>query len=122
MIPTVRMKRVFIISAALLALSGTLLFSFGADATSAAFAFAPQNPPEMQPITNRNSPAHLAAKLFMRGANLGNYLEAPPGQNWGVTVSANEFAIMRSEGFDHVRLPVSWHHYAGSGPQFTLSP
>jgi endoglucanase len=84
--------------------------------------FVPSNPPEMQRLTNHDSPAYQAAKLFMHGANLGNYLEAPPGKNWGVTFAADECAIMRAEGFDHVRVPVGWQHYAGPGPDFTLSP
>ena len=58
----------------------------------------------------------------MHGVNLGNYLEVPPGQNWGVTVSADEFSIMKREGFDHVRVPIGWQHYAGPAPDFTLSP
>ena len=82
----------------------------------------PSNPPEMKPIASRDTPAYQAARLFRRGANLGNYLEAPPGQNWGVTVSAGEFAIMHAEGFDHVRVPVGWQHYAGPAPDFALSP
>jgi len=28
---------------------------------------------------------------------------------------------MRAEGFDHVRIPVGWHHYAGPAPEFKLS-
>ena len=28
---------------------------------------------------------------------------------------------VRAEGFDHVRIPVGWHHYTGSGPEFKLS-
>ena len=46
-------------------------------------ALTPSNPPGMQRLTNHDSPAYRAAKLFMHGVNLGNYLEAPPGQNWG---------------------------------------
>ena len=84
-------------------------------------AFVPANPPEMQPLTNRNSAAHQAARRFMHGVNLGDYLEAPPGQNWGPTYSEKDFAAIRAEGFDHVRLPVGWHHYTGPGPDFTLS-
>lgn len=34
---------------------------------------------EMRRIAGRDTLAHQAAKRFMRGTNLGNYLEAPPG-------------------------------------------
>jgi endoglucanase len=84
--------------------------------------FVPQNPPAMAPLAGRDTPAFRAAKLFLHGVNLGNYLEVPPGQNWGVTVAADEFAAMKREGFDHVRVPVGWHHYAGPAPDFTLTP
>jgi hypothetical protein len=80
--------------------------------------FVPQNPPAMAPLAGRDTPAFRAAKLFLHGVNLGNYLEVPPGQNWGVTVAADEFAAMKREGFDHVRVPVGWHHYTGAGAGF----
>ncbi|MFM2082872.1 MAG: Endoglucanase precursor [Verrucomicrobiota bacterium] len=103
-----------------------LSIGFGVSALLAAAAepkvFAPANPPEMLRLTNTHSPAHLAAKSFLHGVNLGNYLEAPPGQNWGVTCDAREFAQMRAEGFDHVRVPVGWHHYTGAAPDFKLAP
>jgi endoglucanase len=89
----------------------------GADETG----FVPLNPPEMKPIASHSTPAYRAAKFFMRGVNLGNYLEAWPFASWGVTVSAKEFAEMRAQGFDHVRVPVGWQHYAGTAPDFTLS-
>ena len=85
-------------------------------------AFTPADPPEMKPLSNRDTPAYRAAKSFLHGVNLGDYLEAPPGQSWGVTCSADEFAFMHREGFDHVRVPVGWHHYAGPAPDFALSP
>ena len=28
---------------------------------------------------------------------------------------------IRAEGFDHIRLPVGWHHYTGPAPDFKLS-
>ena len=84
--------------------------------------FQPLNPPQMQRLTNFDSPAWQAAKMFRRGVNLGNYLEVPPGQNWSVTVSADEFATMRAQGFDHVRVPIGWQHYTGPAPDFELSP
>jgi endoglucanase len=76
----------------------------------------------MTPLANHHSPAYAAAQRFRHGVNLGNYLEAPPGENWGVTCAAGEFAQMRAEGFDHVRVPVGWHHYTGPAPDYRISP
>jgi endoglucanase len=90
--------------------------------SSTAETFAPLNPPQMQRLTNFDSPAWQAAKRFMRGANLGDYLESPPGGHWGVTVDASEFGVMKQQGFDHVRVPIGWQHYAGPAPDFKLSP
>src|SRR5215469_178179 len=90
--------------------------------TAAAETFKPLNPPAMQRLTNFDAPAWQAAKLFMRGANLGDYLEAPPSLHWGVTVAASEFAVMKQQGFDHVRVPIGWQHYAGPAPDYKLSP
>lgn len=77
--------------------------------------------PEMKPLAGRDTPAHRAAKKFMRGANLGNDLEVPPGQNWAVNYTVDDLAHIRAEGFDHVRIPVGWHHYAGPAPDYKLS-
>ena len=84
--------------------------------------FTPSNPPQMRRLTDLNSPAWQAAKLFRRGANLGNYLESRPDDDWGVTVSASEFELMKHEGFDHVRIPVGWQYYTGPAPDFSLEP
>ena len=105
-------------------LVATLFQRGGLDAARAAGdnTFTPSNPPEMKPLIGHDSPAWRAAQWFKHGVNLGDYLEAPPNQSWGVTVSADEFAQMKHEGFDHVRVPVGWHHYAGAAPDFTLAP
>lgn len=68
------------------------------------------------------APAHAAARHFMRGANFGNYLEAPKGANWGAQYDARDFENLHNEGFDHVRLPVRWTDYAGTSPDYQLSP
>jgi endoglucanase len=101
----------------ILATAFALLAAIG---IAAAANFVPPNPPEMKRLTNTNSRAYQTAKLFMRGVNLGDYLEAPPNHRY-VTVSADEFAIMRKEGFDHVRVPIGWQYYTGPAPDFTLS-
>ena len=83
--------------------------------------FTPANPPEIKPIVSRDTPAWRAAKLFQRGANLGDYLEA--NRRWRRSeISAEDFVRMKREGFDHVRVPVGWHQYAGPGPEFKLEP
>jgi endoglucanase len=76
---------------------------------------------EMTRVLSTSTPAHLAARKFMRGVNMGNYLEAPPGQDWGSHYAASDFANARSQGFDHVRIPVGWNFYAGPAPGYTLS-
>ncbi len=84
--------------------------------------FTPQNPPAMQPIARHDTPAYRAAKMFLHGVNLGDYLESSPRYfGRGVTVSADEIALMKRQGFDHVRVPIGWQHYAGPAPDFTLS-
>lgn len=76
----------------------------------------------MQRILSRNTPAHQAARLFMRGINLGNSLEYRTGDPaGGLSYSATDFAQIKAEGFDHVRIPVAWHLYCGPAPSFTIS-
>ena len=83
--------------------------------------FKPANPPELKPIAQHDTPAYRAMKQFQRGANLGDYLEA--NRRWRqIEVTAEEFAQMKKEGFDHVRVPIGWHQYAGPGPEFALEP
>lgn len=95
-------------------------FSILATVSSAkAAAFSPANPPGMTPLANHESPAYRAAKNFQHGVNLGDYLEAG---KYGVTIAAEEFAQMKAEGFDHVRIPIGWHRYVGPAPEFKLTP
>jgi endoglucanase len=77
---------------------------------------------EPKRILSHSTPAHEAARRFLRGANLGNGLEVPPGQNWAVHYTPEDLHLIRAEGFDHVRIPVGWHHYTGPAPEFRLRP
>lgn len=72
-------------------------------------------------IADANSPAHRARLKFMRGVNLGNYLEAPAGQNWGQTYGATDFQRIREEGFDHVRIPARWNAWTGGAPNYAIN-
>ncbi len=76
----------------------------------------------MQRITNTSTSAHCAVKRFLRGANLGNGLEVPPGQNWAEHYTPEDLRHIRAEGFDHARIPVGWHHHTGPGPEFRIRP
>ena len=104
-------------------LSTTLAVTEGKPVSIRCFVRAaiPEDFVEMKRIASHDTPAHRAAKRFRRGANFGNYLEAPKGQDWGAKYSAVDFDHVKAEGFDHVRLPIAWQHYA-SGSDARLSP
>jgi len=103
-----------------LGVTATALLFAAAVARPEPGAFVPSNPPEMKPLAGQHSPAHKTAALFQRGANLGNYLEIPKGQFWGVRITTNDFDRIKAEGFDHIRVPVGWQYYAGPGPDYKL--
>jgi endoglucanase len=83
-------------------------------------AVRPAGLTEMKRIASRSTPAHLAARRYLRGVNLSNGLEVPPGQDWGAHYRPEDLRLVRNEGFDHVRIPVAWQHYTGPGPEFRI--
>jgi endoglucanase len=66
-------------------------------------------------------PAFKPADLG-RGINLGNALEAPRDQGWGVTLTDSFFTAIAEAGFDSVRIPVRWSDYAAEEPPYTIEP
>lgn len=65
----------------------------------------------------RDEEGFRAMERLRRGVNLGNALEAPPG-TWGdKRYGSVDFRAIRKAGFDHVRLPVAWHHHLGAAPE-----
>src|SRR6185369_1786881 len=84
-------------------------------------AVVPSGFVEMQRIASTNTPAHQAALKFARGINLGNYLESIPNSGGQLSYTAQDFTLIRAEGFDHVRVPIAWHYYLGPAPDYTLS-
>lgn len=72
--------------------------------------------------SSAQSPAHEAAKLYKRGINIGNYFEVPPRAGWQSPLAPDDIKAIRAEGFDHVRVPIGWHHYTGPKPGYTIDP
>ena len=62
--------------------------------------------------------AQDAAKKLGVGINLGNMLDAPNEGDWGVRFENDYAAIIRSAGFQHVRLPVKWSAHASTKSPF----
>jgi endoglucanase len=75
---------------------------------------------DMTPFTSHDTPAHRALLHFARGVNFGNNLELTNYQA-RMPYSITDFVQARSEGFDHIRLPVGWQLYAGPAPGYLLS-
>lgn len=63
-----------------------------------------------------------ANKALGRGVNFGNALEAPKGQNWGVTIKDDYLVAIKKAGFDSIRLPVKWSDYAQKTAPYTIEP
>lgn len=58
--------------------------------------------------------AHRAMAQLKRGVNLGNGWEAPRGASWGARFTVEDIERIAAEGFDHIRVPVAWHHHLKS--------
>ena len=57
-----------------------------------------------------------------RGINIGNALEAPAEGEWGVTIREEYFDIIKSAGFNSVRIPVRWSAHARARKPYTIDP
>lgn len=77
---------------------------------------------EAMPRLGSKTPAHGLAQHFRQGVNFGNWLEVPPNQDWGAKYELKDVERVAQEGFDHIRLPVGWHHYTGPAPAFRIDP
>jgi endoglucanase len=57
---------------------------------------------------------------FGRGINFGNALEAPKEGDWGVTIKDEYFDLIKSAGFDSVRIPVRWSAHAAESAPYAI--
>lgn len=75
----------------------------------------------MRRILSKTTPAHSSAKKFSRGVNLTHYLELNPEEKIFTPYLRSDFELIKSEGFDHIRIPVAWHYYANPQADYSLN-
>ncbi len=71
------------------------------------------------PVLSYKSP-QTYNKLLSTGINLGNALDAPREGDWGVTLQAEYFPLIKNAGFTHVRVPIRWSAHALDQAPFTV--
>lgn len=76
----------------------------------------------VSPVESIAADIFAANKALGRGVNIGNFLDAPKGQNWGYTFEEDHLQRIREAGFDSIRLPVRWPEYAENRSPFTIDP
>lgn len=82
----------------------------------------PTSTPLPSPTPESPIDAFTANRLVSRTVNLGNALEAPNEGDWGITLQADYFRIIREQGFTAVRLPVRWSGHALTEAPYTIDP
>lgn len=56
-----------------------------------------------------------------RGVNLGNALEAPNEGDWDVTIKSEYFDLIKSAGFNSVRIPIRWSAHASTSAPYVIA-
>ncbi len=77
----------------------------------------PFNPPSSEVLDPFKQNLRLA-----RGVNLGNALEAPNEGEWGVTLQAEYFQLIKDAGFTAVRIPIKWSGHASPTVPYAIKP
>jgi len=66
--------------------------------------------------------AFAVNKLIGRGVNIGAALESPVEGQWGVTIQEEYFDLIKSAGFNSIRLPVCWSAHAANESPYIIDP
>lgn len=64
--------------------------------------------------------AFVQAKRLGKGINIGNTYEVPKKGGWKLNLSGNYFEIIKSAGFDTVRIPVGWQYHVSRKKPYTI--
>ncbi|MFG2652481.1 cellulase family glycosylhydrolase [Streptomyces sp. NPDC048436] len=93
---------------------GTVFGTFGDDATPKASAAAAPVPAD----------AKAAVAAMQPGWNLGNSLDAVPDETaWGQPRTTKALLDkVRAQGFNSIRVPVTWSDHQGAAPNYTIDP
>ncbi|MCF8323977.1 MAG: cellulase family glycosylhydrolase [Leadbetterella sp.] len=59
-------------------------------------------------MATAQSPIHDLNKKLGKGINMGNMFEAPSETEWGNPFKDDYFTRIKSQGFNHVRIPIRW--------------
>ncbi|KUO16472.1 cellulase family glycosylhydrolase [Streptomyces dysideae] len=77
-----------------------------------------------QPASKVPHSAMAAVAEMQPGTNIGNTLDAIPDEtSWGnPPITKALFDAIRADGFNSVRIPVTWTDHQGPGPNYTIDP
>ena len=75
---------------------------------------------ESSPMTSTEIQDPVPSIPLLRGINLGNALEAPTDEDWGVTIQEAYFQTIREAGFNAVRVPVRFSDYTSPAPDYLI--
>lgn len=78
------------------------------------------NPYPFGPPSSIQLDAHVENQRLARCVNIGNALEAPEEGDWGVTLEANYFQLIKDGGFSGIRLPIRWSTHAQAAPPYAI--
>lgn len=69
-----------------------------------------------------NVAANIATSPISRCMNMGNALDSPRVEGaWGYIIRRDDLEMLKSEGFDTVRIPIRWSDHAAMAPPYTVS-
>ncbi|MBL8046544.1 MAG: glycoside hydrolase family 5 protein, partial [Anaerolineales bacterium] len=74
--------------------------------------------PTLEPAVD----AFTMNQQLARTVNLGNALEAPNEGDWGMTLQAEYFQLIKQAGFTAVRVPIRWSAHAEASAPYTIDP
>jgi endoglucanase len=86
---------------------------------------SPSRTPSPSPSPSPSQGNAMAAVAAMQpGWNVGNTLDAIPDEtSWGnPPITKQMFDTVRAQGFNSVRIPVTWSNHQGSVPNYTIDP